>query len=269
MSSELPYWVAALYGVLTALAILLGGGLVGPFRGKGLHAACSLAAIGAGFLFALGLLGALPEALEMSEAPVLPVVLALGSLTAILFLHGFGHRGDSHSHSHEADAEAHAHTGHGQAAPHARGHELSLYDAHLAVAGLALHSLLDGVAVSASLQSREELGMLVALFVLLHKLPEGATAAALTLASGGLARDLRRNVLIVAFASLTGALAVFVVGPYLVHALAITAGVTTGVALGIASHLLRNQQKRGQAIWGIACGIALFAVSNVFVHHHH
>ena len=48
------------------------------------------------------------------------------------------------------------------------------------------------------------------------------------------------GVWIVAAASLLGALAIFVVGPVLTYALAVTAGVTTGVGLGIASHLRKH-----------------------------
>jgi zinc and cadmium transporter len=281
MSTELPYWVAALYGVLAAAAILLGGGLVGPFRARGLEARSGLAALGAGFLLALGALGALPEALEQAEAPLVPLLLALASFGGMLLLHRFGHgdphtepphhghdHGHGHGHDHGQDDHEHAPGQKPSVAHHAHAHtqELSLYDAHLAVAGLTLHSLLDGVAVSAALASQHELGVLVAVFVLLHKLPEGATAAALTLASGGQAQDVRRNVLVVALASLLGALAVFVVGPYLVHALAITAGVTSGVAIGIAGHLLRHD--RTKPLLGLLAGVALFAVSELLLHQH-
>ncbi|HEX2676519.1 MAG TPA: ZIP family metal transporter, partial [Polyangiales bacterium] len=230
-STAIPYWVASLYGALAALAIVIGGGLIGPARGTGGRSQGTFAAVGAGFLIALGGLGALPEALERSGSAFVTLALAAAALGGMLWLHRFGHheRGAAAGHDH---GHAHDH-GHGDDHTHVHA-ELSLHDARMAVAGLALHSLLDGVAVSAALASRRELGVFVAVFVLLHKLPEGAAAAAITYASGGEKAAARRGVLVVAAASLLGAFAIFAVLPVLSHALAITAGVTLGVGIGIA-----------------------------------
>ncbi len=248
MTTDIPYWAAALYGGLAAAAILLGGGLVGPARKSGNLAAGLLASVGAGFLIALGLVGALPEAFERFSSPVVPGLLALASLGLMLFVHRAGHLHGTH-----------AHGGHTDAPP-----ELSLYDARMAVGGLALHSLLDGVAVSAALASHRELGFFVAFFVLMHKLPEGATAAALTYASGGESGVARRGVVLVAFASLLGALAIVVVGPVLGYALAVAAGVTAGVGIGIATHLFRHNA--GKAALGMLAGALVFALTEWLLH---
>jgi ZIP family zinc transporter len=142
---------------------------------------------------------------------------------------------------------------------------LSLHDARLAVAGLALHSLLDGVAVSAALASRRELGIFVAVFVVLHKIPEGAAAAAITYASGGEARDARWAVVCVALATALGAMTIFAVGPLLALSLSAAAGVTSGVGVGIASHLEQHDARRGRI--GIALGVSLFMLSEWLAHH--
>lgn len=255
MPTDTPYAGAALYGVLACAAILLGGRLVGPSQGarRGLQGV--FASVGAGFLIGLGALGALPEALEHASTPLPPLLVALGALCLMLWLHRFGHA-HQHDHGHHPDEHAHA---------HGDGAELSLYDARMAVGGLALHSLLDGVAVSAVLANERELGFFVAFFVLLHKLPEGAAAAALTYASGGQSGTARRGVWVVAGASLLGALAIFVVGPVLTYALAVTAGVTTGVGIGIASHL--RKQGALAATLGVSSGALLFWLAEVFLHH--
>ena len=241
----IPYWAAALYALTGAGAIVVGGGVVSRDK-VAEHSARGLwPALGAGFLIALGALGALPEACERTGSLLIGVGLAAPAFLAILLAHGAGHRSSGHA--------GHAHA------------DLSLHDARLAVSGLALHALLDGVAVSAALASQRELGLIVAFFVALHKVPEGATAAALTYASGGDARRARRGVALVAAASLVGALAIFVVTPVLGYALAVAAGVTSGVGVGIATHLFRHDKRRASI--GIVVGALIFAISEFFVHH--
>jgi zinc transporter ZupT len=262
VTTGIPYWAAAVYGLLAAVAIMVGGGLVGPRHapGRSLHGV--LAALGAGFLVALGALGALPEAIEHAGGVRLPLLIAAVALAGVLWLHRFGHAG-AHPAPH-APAHDHTHVDDHAAHDHQHAEELSLYDASLAVWGLALHSLLDGVAVSAALASRHEQGLFVAVFVLLHKLPEGAAAAALTYASGGQRDRARRGVMIVALASIVGAFAIVFIEPVLPYALAVTAGVTIGVGLGIASHLLRHHALR--ALGGMAIGALLFALTELLLH---
>jgi zinc transporter ZupT len=243
----MPYWAAALYAFTGAGAIIVGGGVVSRDKVAEHGARGVWAALGAGFLIALGALGALPEACERTGSMLIGVGLAVPAFMAILLAHGAGHRGNHAGHAHGTHAG------------------LSLHDARLAVSGLALHALLDGVAVSAALASQRELGLMVAFFVALHKVPEGATAAALTYASGGDARRARRGVGLVAAASLVGALAIFAVTPILGYALAVAAGVTSGVGVGIASHLFRHDKHR--ALIGLTLGALIFALGEWFVHH--
>jgi zinc transporter ZupT len=260
MPNEIPYWAAGLYALLGAAAIALGGGLVGTGKiakhsGRGVWPA-----VGAGFLIALGALGALPEACERLDSIPLGLGLALVSFCALLLAHRAGHKGghdDGHAHAHDPgrslrDQEGSSHAG------------LSLHDARLAVSGLALHALLDGVAVSAALASQGQLGLVVAFVLILHKVPEGATAAAITYASGGEARRARRGVLLVAGASLLGGLTIFLMSPLLGYALGLAAGVTAGVGVGIASHLIRHDRLR--SVLGIALGAGAFAVSEAVLH---
>jgi zinc transporter ZupT len=243
----IPYWAAALYALTGAGAILAGGGVVSRDKVAAQNARGVWPALGAGFLIALGALGALPEACERTGSILIGVGLAAPAFLAILLAHRAGHRDSDHG--------GHTHGSHA---------DLSLHDARLAVSGLALHALLDGIAVSAALASQRELGLMVAFFVALHKVPEGATAAALTYASGGDARRARRGVAWVAVASLVGGLAIFVVAPIMGYALAVAAGVTSGVGVGIASHLFRHDNRR--AIIGLTLGALIFALGEWLVH---
>jgi ZIP family zinc transporter len=254
MTSELPYWTACLYGVLGAGAIAIGGGLVGKGRGGAHEPNGILTGMGAGFLISLGALSALPEACARSSSLALALGVALTVFVLVLLAHRAGHRRN------------HAHDKHGPNDSHEAGTRagLSLHDARLAVAGLALHSLLDGVAVSAALASHRELGIFVAIFVVLHKVPEGAAAAALVYASGGKPRDAQRGVIALALATALGALTIFAVGPALALALSIAAGVTAGVGVGIASHLVKHHALR--AALGISLGAVLFIVSEWLLH---
>jgi zinc transporter ZupT len=260
MSAEIsiPYWAAGLYGLLGAAGIVAGGTIVGRGGVRQLSSSGVWPGVGAGFLIALGVLGALPDACERIGSNLIGGALALTSFLALLFAHGAGHRDAKHGHSHGS------HGGGSNGGSHAG---LSLHDARLAVAGLALHALLDGVAVSAALASLQELGLVVAFFVVLHKIPEGATAAALTYASGGEAKRARGGVLLVAAASLLGGLTIFAVAPVLGYALGVAAGVTAGVGVGIATHLLRHDRNR--AAIGLALGAALFAVGEHLLDTHH
>jgi len=251
MTSELPYWTACLYGVLGAAAIAIGGGLVGKGRAGAHEPHGILTGMGAGFLISLGLLSALPEACARSSSLPLALSLAAAAFALVLLAHRAGHQ---RAHASEAGHE-HKHA--------ARG-GLSLHDARLAVAGLALHALLDGVAVSAALASHRELGIFVAIFVVLHKVPEGAAAAALVYASGGQPRDAQHGVIALALTTALGALTIFAVGPGLALALSVAAGVTSGVGVGFATHLVKHHPAR--AMLGIGLGVIMFVVSESLLH---
>ncbi|HEX4353974.1 MAG TPA: hypothetical protein VHZ95_13690, partial [Polyangiales bacterium] len=68
MTGELPYWTACLYGVLGAGAIAVGGGLIGRGRAIAREPQGLVAGMGAGFLIALGLFSALPDACARSAS---------------------------------------------------------------------------------------------------------------------------------------------------------------------------------------------------------
>ena len=60
-----------------------------------------------------------------------------------------------------------------------------------ALVGLSLHAFFDGVAISSGFLVTPALGVLIALAVVLHKVPEGVTIASLMLAAGRTRRTAR------------------------------------------------------------------------------
>ena len=132
----------------------------------------------------------------------------------------------------------------------------------LAVAGLGVHTLFDGVAIAAGFMIGPELGVLLFLAVLLHKLPEGFAIASIMLATGrsrfaALMAGAVLGGLTLLGAGLTSLLAETHVG----YALALSAGVTIYVA---ASDLIPevNREGRPALAWTVFGGLLLFAVAD-------
>lgn len=98
------------------------------------------------------------------------------------------------------------------------------------LAGLAVHTFFDGVMLATSLLVDFEFGFLVFVALLLHKLPEGFTAASIVAAAGGSRRQSIYAALFIGAMTFCGALAVayldYSVGQLLTYALPFAAGVT-------------------------------------------
>ena len=76
------------------------------------------------------------------------------------------------------------------------------------VAGLAAHSLFDGVAIASGFVLSSWLGWIIFVAILLHKLPEGFTVASVMLASGHSRVAALTSAVIVASATLAGVLVI-------------------------------------------------------------
>ena len=125
-----------------------------------------------------------------------------------------------------------------------------------------MHTLFDGVAIAAGFMIGPELGMLLFLAVLLHKLPEGFAIASIMLATGrsrlaALSAGAILGGLTLLGAALTSLLAVTHVG----YALALSAGVTIYVA---ASDLIPevNREGRPALAWTVFGGLLLFGFAD-------
>jgi zinc transporter ZupT len=193
-------------------------------------------AAGAGFMLAAAFVRMLPEAAHMDHAFLFVLLGYFG-------VHLFEHTVAPHFHFGE---EVH--------------HEALLRPSagYLAVLGLGVHTLFDGVAIAAGFMITPSLGILLFLAVLVHKLPEGFTVASIMLASGhSRARALGAAALLGLLTILGAVATAFVAEHHVGYALALSAGVTLYVA---ASDLIPEVNREGGPTlgWTVFAGLVLF-----------
>src|SRR5215475_6630432 len=157
MSNSTPVIVA--YGLAAAFANLLGGMLVSSRR-LGQSALRYLIALGAGFMLAAVFIKIVPETVhQWSGEVLLPMLWLLTGYLLIQFV--------------EHTIAPHFHFG-------AETHEEAMLKHHAAIAGvsaLMVHTFFDGVSIAVASVVNSQLGALVFVAILLHKLPEGFTVA--------------------------------------------------------------------------------------------
>jgi zinc and cadmium transporter len=197
-----PVWLLTIYCVLVVLASLVGGWLlliVHPTHTR-LQLAISFVA---GLMLGIALLHFLPDADEQLHSLDRTAAWMLGGFLVMFFVQRFFHfhhhdsaEGDPEDCCHHdagADEPDHAHHAHSLAGKSAQ--QLSWIGT---VLGLSLHSLLDGLALAASVEAGAHdhaklAGLGVALVVILHK-PFDAMAISTLMTAGGSSR-LSRHVL--------------------------------------------------------------------------
>jgi ZIP family zinc transporter/zinc and cadmium transporter len=134
---------------------------------------------------------------------------------------------------------------------------------YLALLGLGVHTLFDGVAIAAGFIVDWHLGVVLFLAVLLHKVPEGFTVASIMLA-GGHSRSaaLGASALLGALTIIGAAATSLVADSHIGHALALSAGVTIYVA---ASDLIPEVNREGGPAlgWTVVGGVVLFGVTDL------
>ncbi|PYV19319.1 MAG: hypothetical protein DMG07_02150 [Acidobacteria bacterium] len=130
---------------------------------------------------------------------------------------------------------------------------------------MALHTFFDGVLIVAGFWISMRLGVLLFLAVLLHKIPEGFTAASIVRAAGGGKRAMNLGALTISLSTLAGVCSISLNRELVVAALPFSAGVTVYVA---ASDLIPEVNKQpGIAIsLGVFLGVFLFFVSERLLH---
>jgi len=211
---------AIAFGILSALGVLVGAAAVVGRRRASLQVIDHGLAFGAGFMIAVVVASVLPEVFR--EASRTAPLLVLGGFLAV---HLAQHVMTPHFHFGE---ETHT-------VPSAAGMS--------ALVGLSLHTFFDGVAIASGFLVSPRLGALLALAVLLHKVPEGVAISSLMLAAG---QDRGRAMWAagaLGLATVAGVLVTGLLAPLAVHGLAISAGMTLYVA---ASNLIPEfQAKRG------------------------
>ena len=208
-----------LYALAAAAANLVGALAVTSRTRWSVGALDGMLAFAAGFMIAVGLIDLLPEAIARGGR--MAAVIALGGYLAVhLTQHVIG----SHFHFGEET------------------HLVSGAVSMAALAGLLLHTFVDGVAVASGLDVGGAVGALVFLAVILHKVPEGLAISSLFLAAG----QGRRRALLAAgalgVATIAGVLLTDHVAALREHGLALAAGVTLYVGM---SNLVPEFRARG------------------------
>jgi zinc and cadmium transporter len=178
-------------------------------------------AFSAGFMVSVALLDLIPEAIHQHGASAGAIVL-LG----YLLVHLTQHTLTPHFHFGE---EVHAVT---------KAVSVS------ALAGLLLHTFVDGVAIVSGFEVRTALGILIFTAILLHKLPEGLAISSLFLAAGATRVRALAAGASLGLATIIGGLATAYIAPLGTYGLAIAAGVALYVG---ASNLVPEFQ--GKAGW--------------------
>ena len=225
---------ALTYGLIAALGNILGGLAAARGARFGLKLISGCVAFGAGFMLAVALLEALPEALEQGGRSA-----ALYVLIGYLVVHLSQHTATEHFHFGEET------------------HDVTRYAGISALVGLLVHTFFDGVAIASGFAVSRQLGILFFLAILLHKLPEGVTISSLQIAGGTKPSRAVWSAALLGAATIAGVLCTDFVGFLSAHGLAIAAGVTIYVA---ASNLVPEfQAKKG---WGLP--VAFFVGAAAF-----
>jgi zinc transporter ZupT len=211
--------IIIVYGLAAAAANLVGGLFV-TSRKLGQSALRYLIALGAGFMLAAVFLKIVPESIEQWQGS--PVVPMGWLLAGYLLIQLFEHTVAPHFHFGEET------------------HEEAMLRQHAAMAGvsaLMVHTFFDGVSIAVASLVSAQLGVLIFIAILLHKVPEGFTVASMMLAAGRSHRGAITSAFMVGMATLIGVALVLLFEntavysrPLSAHMLPLSAGVTLYVA---------------------------------------
>jgi ZIP family zinc transporter/zinc and cadmium transporter len=210
--------VELLYALAAAAANLLGALTVTTGAQRGRRALDLMLALAAGFLISVAFVDLFPEAIRQTGEQAAVVALA-----GYLLVHLTQHTIAKHFHFGE---ETHA---------------ISRVVSLSALAGLLLHTFVDGVAVASGARVGDAFGLLVFTAVVLHKLPEGLAISSVFIAAGASKRAALGAAGLLGVATILGVLATAYVAPLARHGLALAAGVTLYVG---ASNLVPEFQAK-------------------------
>jgi zinc and cadmium transporter len=232
---------AILYTAVAASANVVGAAAVVSHSRWSVKALENMVALSAGFMVSVALLDLMPDAIITHGATAAPVIL-IGYLLVHLTQHTLA---------------PHCHFGE-------EVHHVSKVVSFSALAGLMLHTFVDGVAIASGFGVSQALGVLVFLAILLHKLPEGLAISSLFLASGESKGAALAASAALALSSILGALLTQEIPLLERYGLPLAAGVTLYVG---ASNLVPEFQ--GKREWRLPIsfflGCALYYVARQIV----
>ena len=236
-----------LYGLIAAAANLLGGLLV-SVRRIGHTTLRYLIAIGAGFMLAAVLLKIIPETIDLWNGKAAGPMIWL--LAGYLLIQLFEHTVAPHFHFGEET------------------HEEAMLAHHAALAGvgaLMIHTFFDGVSIAVGFLVSFQLGIIIFVAIILHKLPEGFTVASMMLAAGGSRRRASIAALLVGVVTFGGVALVLLFQelavysrPISAYALPFSAGVTLYVAASDLIPEVNTREGGAKISFMVFAGVALF-----------
>ncbi|HKZ01644.1 MAG TPA: ZIP family metal transporter [Pyrinomonadaceae bacterium] len=246
-----------LFGLLAAGANLLGGWILITstayrFSERFLK---FLVALGAGFMLAAIFIEILPETVKIwsagqqGESAGQAIVGAMTLLLAgYLLIQLFEHTIAPHFHF---GAETHPESFMRPSA------------AYTAVGGLWIHTFFDGVSIASAFLVDFNVGLMIFIAILLHKMPEGFTVASIVLASGRSSRKALAATAAIGAATLAGVIAVTLFNARFKsavgYALPFSAGVTLYVAASDLIPEVNHKEERNPTVSIVVfVGVALF-----------
>ena len=179
-----------LFGLIVAMAEVLGGALLLSRRQWPRKTQEYLLALGAGFLLALVFVELIPRSVQ-----ALGVTAGLVIILGFATIHFFEHTVVRHLHFGE---EIH------QEVMLSRAASVSAFS------GLFVHAFFDGLSISAGMHFEFLVGLLIFCAILLHKVPEGLTLASIMLTAGYSRRTVLSALLSIGVATMFGVLMIFV-----------------------------------------------------------
>ena len=233
---------ALIYTAVAASANIIGAAAVVSHSRWSLRALDNMVALSAGFMVSVAMLDLAPDAI-LTHGPPAGLIILIGYLLVHLTQHTLA---------------PHFHFGE-------EVHQVTKVVSFSALAGLMLHTFVDGVAIASGFGVSESLGILVFLAILLHKLPEGLAISSLFLAAGASRGAALGASGALAVSSLLGALLTQQLPLLKEYGLALAAGVTLYVG---ASNLVPEFQ--GKKGWSLPVsfflGCALYYLARELVH---
>ena len=200
---------SVLLGSLAAVADYLGG-LVLVRRSPSARALRYFVALGSGFMLSAAILEMMPESMRFGTT-MAPMLILAGYCGVHLVQHTIT------PHFHFGEETHH-------------GEFLSAHTSYSVLAGLAMHTFFDGVAIASGFTLSAWLGWVIFLAVFLHKVPEGFTVASVMLAGGQSKRIALNSALLLGATTVAGVLVIGMVPSLVRFGLPLSAGVTIYVA---------------------------------------
>jgi ZIP family zinc transporter/zinc and cadmium transporter len=228
---------AVAYTLIAAGANVLGAAAVTSRSRWSVSALDKMIALSAGFMISVALADLVPEAVKQHGE-----VAGLMILAGYLLVHLTQHTVTPHFHFGE------------------EVHHVTRAVSVSALVGLLLHTFIDGVAIASGFEVRAELGLLVFMAILLHKLPEGLAISSLFLAAGSSRRRALASGAALGLATVVGGLMTEYIEPLRSYGLALAAGVA--IYVGASNLVPEFQGKKGwdlPASFFAGCGLYLLA----------